>query len=446
MLTARHFFQTTFFGRKSLLPILLTALMTSLLAGTLPVRGHGGKDFVAVHNGQFIRFGQPYRFIGANFWYGALLGSEGCGGDRARLRNELDSLHALGIDNLRILVGADGKENVDVKVRPSLQYAPGVYNDTILAGLDYLLSEMAKRRMVAVLYLNNSWEWSGGYGYYLEQAGESVSPLPSVDGYQTYVNHVSKFASNQKAHQLFYDHVRFIVGRTNRYTHRRYINDPAIMAWQIGNEPRAFSQAGKIPFEHWMREASALIKSLDHNHLVSTGSEGYNGCEQDIELFRRIHADPNIDYLCIHVWPYNWGWTSASTLSSNLSAACDSARAYVAMHTVVASQLHKPLVMEEFGYPRDSSSTDTKSSTVARDVFYRYMFNLIKDNAEQGGPLAGCNFWAWGGSARGFHRQWQPWDQYTGDPAQEPQGLNSVFLGDSTIGVLRDAVQGLGRN
>lgn len=47
------------------------------------------------------------------------------------------------------------------KVEPTLQEAPGVYNDTILAGLDYLLMEMGKRKMVAVLYLNNSWEWSG---------------------------------------------------------------------------------------------------------------------------------------------------------------------------------------------------------------------------------------------------------------------------------------------
>ena len=35
-----------------------------------------------------------------------------------------------------------------------------------------LLAEMGKRQMHAVLYFNNSWEWSGGYGQYLEWAGE----------------------------------------------------------------------------------------------------------------------------------------------------------------------------------------------------------------------------------------------------------------------------------
>ena len=34
--------------------------------------------------------------------------------------------------------------------------------------------------------------------------------------------------------------------------------------------------------------------------------------------------------------------------------------------------------------------------------------------------------------AKPQHEQWQPGDDYTGDPAQEAQGLNSVFASDST--------------
>lgn len=422
---------------------LRAALLAFLIVSAVPVCGAGGGRFVTVRDGQFFRQGKPYRFVGANFWYGAILGSEGRGGDRARLRAELDSLKAMGVDNLRVLVGADGREDVPVKVKPSLQLAPGVYNDTILAGLDYLLQQMGERDMVAVLYLNNSWEWSGGYGYYLEQAGEGVSPIPAVDGYEAYTRHASLYAANAEAHKLFYDHVRFIVSRTNRYTHRRYADDPAIMSWQVGNEPRAFSPSVKAPFERWMHEAAALIKGLDRRHLVSSGSEGYYGCEQDLELFERIHADPNIDYLCFHLWPYNWGWVTKSTLAVGLPVACEQARRYVAMHAAVALRLRKPMVMEEFGYPRDSFLVRSGSPNTARDVFYRYVFDLLQADAEQGGPLAGCNFWAWGGSARRFHEQWQPWDQYTGDPAQEPQGLNSVFQSDSTTGVIRQAARRL---
>ena len=199
-------------------------------------------DFVRVDNGHFVRGGKPYYYVGTNFWYGSILGSEGQGGDRQRLCRELDEMKRMGIDNLRILVGSDGQRGVKTKVEPTLQVEPGVYNDTILAGLDYLLQEMGKRQMVAVLYLNNSWEWSGGYGFYLEHAGEGPQPRPDDVGYPAFMEAMSKYATNEKAHQLFYDYVRFIISRTNRYTGLKYTDDPAIMSWQIGNEPRAFSK------------------------------------------------------------------------------------------------------------------------------------------------------------------------------------------------------------
>ena len=98
--------------------------------------------FVQREGAGFVLNGEEYRYVGTNFWYGAILGSEGQGGDRQRLGRELDKLHELGLDNLRILVGSDGPRGVKTTVEPKLQEAPGVYNDTILAGLDYLLKEM----------------------------------------------------------------------------------------------------------------------------------------------------------------------------------------------------------------------------------------------------------------------------------------------------------------
>ena len=156
-------------------------------------------DFVRVENGHFVRGGQPYYYVGTNFWYGAILASEGQGGDRERLTRELDEMKRMGIDNLRILVGADGERGFKTKVEPTLQVKPGVYNDTILAGLDYLLMEMAKRKMVAVLYLNNSWEWSGGYGFYLEHAGLGRQPRPDEVGYPAFMEAMAQYAGNEKA-------------------------------------------------------------------------------------------------------------------------------------------------------------------------------------------------------------------------------------------------------
>lgn len=402
--------------------------------------------FVKVKDGHFVRHGQPYYYVGTNFWYGAILGSEGQGGDRKRLCRELDKMKSLGIDNLRILVGSDGKRGVKTKVEPTLQEAPGVYNDTILAGLDYLLMQMEKRNMVAVLYLNNSWEWSGGYGYYLEQAGMGKAPRPDEDGYPAFMNFVAKYASCEKAHQLFYDYVRFIIGRTNRYTHRRYVDDPAIMSWQIGNEPRAFSKEALPAFEHWLAEASSLIRSLDSNHLISIGSEGSWGCENDIACYERICADKNVDYCNIHLWPYNWSWARQDHLVEDLGVSCQNTKEYIDQHLDVCARIKKPLVMEEFGYPRDGFSFTPGSSTVGRDGYYQYVFGLVADNAEKGGYFAGCNFWGWGGFAQPMHEQWQVGDDYTGDPAQEAQGLNSVFVKDaSTLKVIRSQVKRMQR-
>lgn len=384
--------------------------------------------FVCRSETGFVVDGKPYTFVGANFWYGPVLGSEGQGGDRLRLCRELDALHAMGLDNLRVLVGSDGEQGVRTKVEPTLQKAPGVYNDTLLAGLDYLLMEMGKRGMKAVLYLNNSWEWSGGYGFYLEHAGAGKAPRPEEDGYEAYMRHVAKFATNEQAHELFFNYVRFIVSRQNRYTSLYYKDDPTIMAWQIGNEPRAFGEQQKQPFAKWLSLTSALIRSLDANHLISIGSEGIWGCEMDSALYRQISADPNIDYLTVHVWPYNWSWARGDSLIADVDIACSNTRDYLRPHFLIARELRKPLVVEEFGYPRDDMSYVPGTSTAGRDSYYDFIFSLMASES----VVAGCNFWAWGGEVRPQHERWQIGDPYVGDPAQEPQGLNSVFLCDST--------------
>lgn len=422
------------------LKLLITLLMASI---TLPMMGQTDKSkFVTVDNGHFMKDGKPYYYVGTNFWYGAILGSEGQGGDRKRLVKELDFMKKIGIDNLRILVGSDGERGVTTKVEPTLQIKPGVYNDTILAGLDFLLQEMGKRNMVAVLYLNNSWEWSGGYGFYLEHAGAGKQPRPNEDGYTAFMKAMSKYATNTKAHELFYDYVRFILGRTNRYTGLKYSEDPAIMSWQIGNEPRAFDKTVLPDFEKWLAEASALIRSLDPHHLISIGSEGSWGCENDWGCYERICADRNIDYCNIHLWPYNWSWARKDHLIEDLPNAKANTKDYIDRHLEICAKLKKPLVMEEFGYPRDDFKFSLGTPTKGRDGFYKYVFSLVADNAEQGGYFAGCNFWGWGGFAKPKHElQWQVGDDYTGDPAQEQQGLNSVFSGDkSTLKVIKSQV------
>ena len=70
---------------------------------------------------------------------------------------------------------------------------------------------------------------------------------------------------SDSAKALFANHVNYIVSRTNRYNQIKYVDDPTIMSWQIGNEPRAFSDENKEPFARWMADVAAQIKSLDPN-------------------------------------------------------------------------------------------------------------------------------------------------------------------------------------
>ena len=417
--------------------LLLTVLLFLLGACAPKPAEH---SFIKVNaDGQFVRDGKPYYFVGANFWYGAILGSEGEGGNRERLHKELDFLKSIGINNLRVLVGADGENGIKTRVEPSLQVAPGVYNDTILAGLDYFMNELRERDMTAVLYLNNSWEWSGGYSVYLQWSGHGDVVVPAVDGWPAYMEYVKQFPQSDSAKALFANHVNYIVSRTNRYNQIKYVDDPTIMSWQIGNEPRAFSDENKEPFARWMADVAAQIKSLDPNHMVSSGSEGSWGCEMDMNLFEKIHADPNINYLNIHIWPYNWSWVKADSLKELLPRAKENTKKYIDDHMVIARKYSKPIVLEEFGFPRDGFSFSKEAPTTARDEYYRYVFDLIRPDRESGGLFAGCNFWAWGGFAgqNPDHVFWEKGDDYTGDPAQEQQGLNSVFATDSTIEIIK---------
>ena len=428
--------------KSTLRTIILVLLMPLLLSCGGSVSSH----IVSIRDAKFYDGENPYYFIGTNFWYGAILASDGQGGDKARLAKELDSLKALGVTNLRVLVGGDGPDGVPTRIEPTLQKEPGVYNEDIFKGLDNLLVELGKRDMKAVLYVNNSWEWSGGYGMYLEWAGQGKAIIPSIEGYGPFMQQMASFATCREAQELFFNHLRTVVSRVNSLTGKPYSEDPAIFSWQIGNEPRCFSgdPAVKDAFVGWLTEAASIIKSIDPNHMVSTGSEGSWGCENDMDLYRRIHSCPDIDYLTMHIWPYNWSWVDGEHPQNGIDNAEAETKKYMAEHIAVAESLSKPLVLEEFGFPRDDFRFSMDAPTTGRDRYFRTVFGEVISSARKGGVFAGVNFWGWGGYGVPSHENWQKGDDYTGDPAQEAQGLNSVFATDkSTVSIIREAAASL---
>ena len=398
---------------------------------------------ITVKDSKFYKGEKPYYFVGANYWYGPLLGAKNIG-DRERLIKELDLMKSVGIDNLRILVGAEG-DGGDSKVHPALQPEQGVYNEELLDGLDFMMAEMRKRNMYAVLYINNNWIWSGGMSEYLKWNGYGEVPNPFLEQYSwdEYMTYTSQFHSCEPCKEAYYNHLKFIIGRTNKYTGLKYTDDHTVMSWQVANEPRVLMTPDhEAAFADWLNETVKLIKELDPNHLVSTGTEGKHGFLEDIDMFERLHNNKNIDYLAMHMWPKNWGWYDINNEKESTQVSIKNAYEYMDEHIVVAKRLKKPIVMSEFGFPRQKESLSPEASVENRNVFYNAIFDRIVESSKDKGILAGLNFWGFAGYAKTNpdNGKWKHGDDFSADPPQEPQGLNSVFSSDiSTLNLIKEA-------
>jgi mannan endo-1,4-beta-mannosidase len=393
--------------------------------------------FVSVKGASLVVEGRPYYFVGTNYWYGSLLGLDKDKRRGAeRLRNELDFLKSRGVTNLRLLGGAEGSGLINgvVRVGPPLQPEQGKFDESVLDGLDLVLYEMGKRGMKAVVFISNNWEWSGGFQQYLiwndRVAGEQRTRKLTWDEQRDIV---AKFYSCTPCKESYNRHLNVILNRTNKISKKRYIDDPAIMAWELANEPRPMRPAANHAYRAWISDVAAAIKKKDKNHLVTLGHEGLIGTE-DLGLFELVHSDKNVDYLTIHIWAKNWGWFTGDKIAEGFANINDKAVAYIGQHTASARKLNKPLVIEEFGLPRDGHSFDPASATSLRDAYYKKILSYIGNQPGGDSHVAGANFWAFGGTARPHKGQvfWKAGDDYMGDPPMEEQGLNTVFDSDRT--------------
>ncbi len=399
-------------------------------------------SFVKVQGTHFVIDGKPYYYLGTNFWYGINLASSGAGGDRVRLLRELDRLKKMGVSNLRIMAGSEGPDNEPYRMSPSMQPAAGIYNQDVLAGLDFLLIAMQERDMKAVMCLNNFWNWSGGMAQYLVWSGAVQTipyPPPHPGGnWQTYQEFVAKFYTNQKAMDLFENHIRFIVGRVNSISKIPFKEDPTIMAWELANEPRGINQVSA--YLKWIDQTSQLIKSLAPKQLVTTGSEGETSSPSAGTDTVRDHQFTSIDYVTFHLWVQNWGVYRPDAAELTYPVALSYALNYIRRHERAAQKIHKPLVLEEFGISRDLNEHAAGTTTKIRDQYYRRIFSKVAARAKsKKSSLVGVNFWAWGGEGRPRipGELWNVGDDFIGDPAHESQGWYSVYDTDaSTIKII----------
>lgn len=397
------------------------------------------RKLVKVANGEFLIKKHTYNFIGSNYWQGMNLGAP-VSGNQKRLIRELDELKAMGVTNLRVLAASEADDDMKFCVKPALQTEPGVYNEDIWKGLDFLLFEMEKRNMKAVLVLGNFWTWSGGFPQYLKWAGEGKIPYPQEEGtsWDDFSNYSKQFYTHIKAQNMMRNHIEKVIYRKNVYSGKQYRKDPTIMAWQLANEPRGYDVAPE--FLKWIKNTASYIKQLDKNHLVCLGTEGNTAYESAGINVLRDNNDPNIDYITMHIWAQNWSWFQPSDGELVFQDAIKKVDTYWDAHVKVAQYLNKPLVLEEFGIARDASSYSPDATTVWRNRFYNHIFKKVTQSINNNNSVKGLNFWTYSGEGRPTKpgEFWQKGDVLLGDPPHELQGWYGVYNTDqSTIDLIK---------
>lgn len=396
-----------------------------LTVQVLPAQSVEVSPFVQVRNGAFILEDKPYTYVGANYWYAAFTAIDDRG--RERIVRELDFLKNAGVTNLRLMASGEGPSSEPFRITPTLQEEMGDWNEKILSGLDFVLAEMGKRNMKAVICLNNFFYWSGGMSQYVSWLTGEKIPYPEEHSWDTYMRFAARFYTIPGAKKLYNDLLRKVIGRKNTITNVLYVNDATIMSWQLANEPREYGHDKK--YFKWVRKSGELISNLDQHHLICIGNEGILNPLVGT-TYVKTGSLKNIHYLTVHLWPENWGWYAPKNAEETFDATLVKSKEYLDKNAEAAILVGKPIVLEEFGLARDGGSYQADSEVSMRNRFYQFLYESTLGNPNS--PYRGMNFWAIGGEGRPRQAEtfWQPGDDYIGDPPHEKQGWYSVYFTD----------------
>ena len=156
----------------------------------------------------------------------------------------------------------------------------------------------------------------------------------------------------------------------------RYSSSTAIFSWELMNEPRCHGCDTSV-LTNWATTASAYVKSLDSNHLVALGDEGFAPSAGDGSYpFQTVEgvdfaanlAIKTLDYGTAHTYPSSWGVNDSSWVTEWIQA-----------HGQACVTANKPCSMEEYGYPSDHvavegpwQQTMLATDGIAMDQFWQY--------------------------------------------------------------------------
>lgn len=349
-------------------------------------------DFVGVDGRHFVIAGRPVYFSGTNNYYQMLHRRSGRSADADEV---LDKMAARNMNLLRTWAFQDMSEMspaclicAPVGALPQGMKPVDYINEETFRGLDRTLAAADARKIRVILALVNNWPDYGGMDRW------TLWRFGAVDHNQFYIDETIR--------GWFKEFIALIVNRVNTVNGRVYRDDPTILAWELANEPRA-SAATTHNLNAWIAEMSGTIKSLDPNHLVTVGIEGfYTGANAPKNTdswmgaygqdFIVNHQHATIDFATCHIYPDGWGWNPLG----NPEAAKSRAAQFVQQRIDDCdSILRKPLLIEEFGIPRDNRGRGINSgSTSLRDQFFSEVyFRLAEQSATAGGACGGTAMW-----------------------------------------------------
>ena len=222
---------------------------------------------------------------------------------------------------------------------PSLGRAVAHEGPEGLQRIDFVLHHARRLDLKVILVLTNSWRDFGGMDQYLAWYG---------------ITQHHQFYTDERVKRAYKDWASTLINRRNSLDGTLYLEDPAIFAWELANEPRTSvvekngsSQGWDLStIPRWADEMSAFIKSIDPNHMVSVGDEGFLLREEksgwpyrapfgvDHEALTRL---PNVDFGTYHLYPQIWDADENFGLQ------------WIRDHVELGRRLGKPAVLEEYG-------------------------------------------------------------------------------------------------
>ena len=248
--------------------------------------------------------------------------------------------------------------------------------------------ELQKRGLFGIYMLSNFWQWSGGFAQYIAWAGGGPIPYPPP-GAGRQLGSCSRNRTGGSTRTQQGD------GAVRRL---RPVHRPAAQEQpdgDLGAGQRAARDDQPPAFHDWIDKTARLIKSLAPGQLCTTGSEGLTGTPQYAGVDPvKDHASAAIDFICFHMWAENWNWVHGESIPTGYPKALGLAKKYVAKHAELAAKSGKPLLLEEFGFPRDGGSFDPASPTTFRDQYFQEVYALVASLIPTT-PMAGIMPWAW---------------------------------------------------